>query len=211
MALPTLEKTWQFDVNQVTPTVGVLETDMDTMILKLKNSLIGFASTPWTVVRSSNGVTVAASDLWSTIADLVHSSSARSWIVLKQTGCGGQGNLQICLDLNSSAQNNHDLYVSWHAGFGAGTTSARPTATDETGFSLQWGSVTPGQTVLHVAQSSDGASTRVFLARDGAIVTTWLIDTQADCLASPNSGIFYATGGALGDNMSTSHLPQLFL
>jgi hypothetical protein len=206
MALPTLEKTWQFNVNQVTATSGVHETDVDTMILKLKNSLIGFASTPWTVVSSSNGVTFGASDFWSTIADLVHANSgAHSWIVLKQTGCGGQGNFQICLDLLSSSVNTYNIAFSLNAGFIGGSVSARPTASDESvNTGAAFAANIPEQNVLHVMQTSDGTSTRVIVASSGVVRCTWFIETQADCLASPNSAAFYVSSGVLTTVLTAS-------
>ena len=71
MALPTLEKTWQFNVNQAIATTGVVNTDAQNLLFRIKQTLIGFSSNPWTVVRSSNSVTTGASDLWVAASNLI--------------------------------------------------------------------------------------------------------------------------------------------
>jgi hypothetical protein len=187
MGLPTLEKTWQFNVNQYTAASTIALTDAQAWVFKLKQSLTGFASSPWTVIRSSNSSTSGASDLWISPANLSWNSGggARSWIVLQQTGVTG-GNLQICLELlSSSSPDSLAIAFSPNAGFTGGTTSARPTATDE--FSFGSVTITPTtsfSSVLHVMQSTDGQSTRAFLMIGGVVKMALFIETVADSPAS---------------------------
>lgn len=186
MSLPTLTKTWQFDVNNAISATGSTEDNVDTLILAIKNAMIGFASSGWTVEKSSNGTTTASSDLWSTIADVVHSSGAHSWIVLKQTGmCSG--NFQICWDFNSPTTYIGTFVVSANAGFTGGTTSGRPTATDEqivVSSNALFGVSSDVSTRWSVMQTSDGTSTRILVAHSGAIKTTILIETPGNAVSN---------------------------
>jgi len=210
LALPTLEKTWQFNVNQVTATSGVLETDVDNMLVKLIASLTGFGSAPWTVVSCSNGTTVASTNQWTTPANIVHNNGAHSWIVLKQTGCGGQGNFQICFDMAFSPAQVWSIIISTNAGFTGGSVTARPTATDEQLLSTNsYFTATPSQSVVHVLQTTDGASTRFFLFIGGTTYMTVHLESQADCLASNTAACvayFQGTAGfPLGANSTAQH------
>ena len=195
MALPTLERTWQYNVNQQTPTSGVLATDRSALLYKIKVSLTTFASSPWTVVRSSNAVTAGAADYWASPANITgaNSGTAHSWIVLQQSGITG-GPLQICLDLGSSSQDYIYTMMSY-AGFTGGTITNRPTATDEQLIwnPAQWFS-TSGDTVLHVMQSADGRSTRIVYLRASVIRGLWMFEDLADSLL-PNRGVCSFVGG----------------
>src|SRR5260221_8977750 len=114
--LPTFAKTWQFNVNN-----RVLTSELSgatgqnvhgqMIVLAIKNSLKGFANSPWTVQFSSNcgnnGAGSAASGTAGTAGDLVDrwtigntasganstndlnfaaAWSRHSWMVLRQTG-----------------------------------------------------------------------------------------------------------------------------
>jgi len=128
--------------------------DRRALMLALKDQLIaaevsnigpgGFgAVTPWTVTQScggNNGGALAAnaSDNWVINTDLVFNTSGNghAWTVLQQTGIAAT--FQVCIDLQQSSNAEDgaeiEVWVSQSAGFGslaAGTTSARPTATDE--------------------------------------------------------------------------------
>lgn len=184
MSLPTLEKTWQFNVNQAVTSVGVLNTDCQNTVFRIKQSLIGFGSSPWTVVKSSNSSTTGASDLWVTAANLISvNGSPHSWIVLQQAGTTG-GPTQICIDLNSNQYYNFSLILSPAAGFTltAGTTSARPTASDESVVfnSGQFTSSSPISTVVHAMMSTTGENTRVFIFNAGALGGSFMIENLVD-------------------------------
>jgi hypothetical protein len=188
MALPTLERTWQYNVNQAIISSGIASTDLKQLILQIKNSMIGFASNPWTVVSSSTGAVVDNSDLWATISDIMVPQSLgnpHSWIVLQQTGVTG-GPLQLCIDMVESYYGEMDrliVLISPSAGFTGGTISARPTATDEAFLvnKQKWISNTGANSkVLHVTQDSSGKSTRVFVFTSSTCILHILIETLAD-------------------------------
>jgi hypothetical protein len=192
MALPTLSKTWQFDINQdinYSTNLGTAQAAM----FAIKESFIGFASNPWTVISSSNGTTASAADNWASSADLTWtyaaSGAVRSWIVLEQDGISA--GFQICIHLfrnstNSNIQQFIEIVVSPATGFTGGTTTARPTAADEqivadvsvTGAGGLWGIANAVGHRLHVMQSTDGQCTRVIMTQDttGTPVAFWLFD-----------------------------------
>jgi hypothetical protein len=192
MAIPTLEKTWQYNVNQAIASVGTADGDMKKLVLAMKNSLTGFSSSPWTVVRSSNGTTVAASDLWTSVSAMVNTydGSAHSWIVLEQTGVTG-GPFQLCIDLNYSGMYQMSWVYSPTAGFTVGgTTTARPTASDQTVLvnAGTWINDTGiSSKVLHVMMSADGQCTRVYTFVAGIVSFSLLIETLADTSATLTS------------------------
>jgi hypothetical protein len=184
MALPTLEKTWQYNINQSVSSTGTAQGDMKKLILTIKNILIGFSTSPWTVVRSSNGTTVAESDLWTTIGDMVtnYDGSDHSWIVLQQTGVPG-GPFQLCIDLDYYAMYQTSWIYSPNAGFIGGTTTNRPTATDQTVL-VNIGNWTNDSGIsskrLHVMMSADGQCTRIFTFTGGVITFSLFMETLAD-------------------------------
>jgi len=180
MALPTLAKTWQFDVNQTISAQGTALNTGKAIILALKESLIGFAQNPWTVSGSSNS-TVAGMDSvdrWASITDIVNSASNHSWIVLRQTGIAT--NYEICIDFGTGG-NTITLAASASAGFTGGSVSARPTATDEavliSNNIYMSGVDTTHQ--LHVMQSTDGSCTRAIVWRGGTNLCTFFLFDKA--------------------------------
>ena len=100
MALPTLLKTWQFNVNNI-----IVSQDEDTSypeaLFTIKEALTGFASNPWTVVASSDGSTADETDRWIDQGDVNWGTGAHSWIVLQNVN--GQ---QILFDPDYSATSN---------------------------------------------------------------------------------------------------------
>jgi len=179
MPLPSHVKTWQFENNVAIAAQGSAEACVDAMWLYVKDTLINFASSPWTVVSSSDGVTSGASDLWIDAGDLVHHGTTRSWIVLEQVGMGG-GNFQICIDFNSSTAHFGTVVISANAGFTGGSTTARPTATDEYVLLSVAQMVNLSSDVgirLSIMQSSDGQCTRILMAHTGAVRLTVCLET----------------------------------
>ena len=125
MALPNKEKTWVFDYINEQISSDTLETLVDSTWLHIKNSLVGLG---WTVRGSSNGTTADTSDNWDTVADLVHSSGAHSWIVLRHSTM----DLEICIDLDTTVPEYFDMWVARSAyNLAAPVTTAKPTATTE--------------------------------------------------------------------------------
>jgi hypothetical protein len=160
MSLPTIEKTWKFNVNH---SVGAGVSNKATnqqLLLDIKNMLIATGSLGtwtdatgagvaapafWTVRYSSNsfnfGTPGDGIDRWQSITDVVpynnpqeNSPFAHSWIVLKSTALDPGTNFQLLIDYNSSessAFGDASFIVSRTAGFTGGSLNARPTATDE--------------------------------------------------------------------------------
>jgi len=182
MVLPTLQKTWQFDVNNSQST-GTTTGNAQEALFTIKDAFVSFASSPWTVVSSSDSTATASSDLWSVQGDLIWDTAGNvhSWIVLKQTGMAD--NFQICIDLNSTDTDSLAMIVSHTAGFTGGTTTARPTATDEAFLEItvsvstnSWGrgsSPTTTNTPIHIMMSDDGEATRVIFNKADAVTGYW--------------------------------------
>jgi len=160
MALPTLSKTWQFNVNSAS------KVSYGQILFSIKDALVSFGSNPWTVVRSSNGSVANDTDNWASAGNVVWSYSGHSWIVLKQTGIAT--NFQILLETSYSSGGhaaNMKFWASPSAGFSGGgwSTSVRPTATDEVDLTgtrqlAVSNYEVPGR--VHVMMSTDGQCTR---------------------------------------------------
>lgn len=187
MALPTLAKTWQFNPNNAIAALGSSLADNRRALRSIKNAMVGFASNPWAVRYSCDSVTAGTAgdltDRWTADANLVYAAAAHSWIVLRQTGIAT--NFEVCIDLGAASANGNTLTlaVSWSAGFTGGTTTARPTATDETVMisATSWTSNTTDiASRWSVMQSSDGQCTRVFCAASGSLSTLWIFDKPAN-------------------------------
>jgi len=173
MALPTKVKTWQIDTNNRIVSAAELPW-YQALMFALKESLIGFASNPWTVVASSDGATAnnAGTDLWVDSGDLVWSTGNHSWIVLENVS-GSM--LAIAFDISSTSNQDAQILFSPSGGFLAanggtdGTIAARPTATDEfdaiagTDALASWHNQVsaPIDSVFHVWHSNDGTVTYI--------------------------------------------------
>ena len=191
MALPVLERTWQYNVNQTLPAGATVTENYQKLLLALKNSLIGFATLPWTVVGSSNGVTAGldAVDRWVTYTNLVYgnNAAAHSWIVLKQTGLAS--NFQLLITYNGTAGTagaTWGTYVSPAAGFTGGSVTVNPTATDILTMQVIGSPITnnntttPFQTELHVQQATNGEGTRIFACIAGQNCLFGVFEKVAD-------------------------------
>jgi len=127
-----LAKTWtKYDDNLNDSSLTLVEDQNREMLLRIKNRLV--SSCGAVVVSSSDGTTADASDNWSVYTDLVFntSGSAHSWIVLQFDSI--HSGYQICIDCNETAVTTEQCtaLMSGAAGFTGGTTTNRPTATDE--------------------------------------------------------------------------------
>lgn len=181
MPVPSVSKTYQFDVNNVVPSQA--ETPFhQTLLLGIKDAMIGFATLPWTVISSSDSAIAGAGDNWTVIGDLVWNTSGNvhSWIVLQQGAGGGQ----LCIDLNFSSSQSEKANFFWSAGgnFTGGTTTNRPTATDEinamginqtNSYYAANQQTTPAQNVYQVMHSTDGRVDRVIILSGGVAHSVW--------------------------------------
>lgn len=179
MGAPALIKTWQFSVDNLVPASTSLQ-EIKEWMLGIKNALIGFASNPLTVIGSSNTSTsgMDAVDRWTTTSDLLNNS----WIVLQDAQVNPK--FQICIQLTmgwtSLTTVQLTITVSRLAGFGTanggtnGSTSARPTATDEDARSaivLNGGNSSFAKR-YYIWRSTDGQVTRILWRN--ATAGTWL-------------------------------------
>lgn len=183
-SLPTKTKTWQYNVNQlIAPGAAILDTARLTM-LAIVNSMLGFATEPWTVDYSCSS-TVAGSagdgiNRWASVSNLVWGSTTRSWIVLKQSELAGA---ELCIDLSNATASSCTVAFSPGGLYTGGTTTARPTATDEVVLlsNTTWmPSTTNLGNVVHVQQSTDGKATRVLICQLGMCGTFFMMQEVAD-------------------------------
>lgn len=180
MPLPTLVKTWQVSKNNTVPTQVDALTQARRLMKTIKDMMVGFGSNAPTVGGSSNGTTAGMDDVdrWSSDASLVwnNNGSAHSWIVFKFPQINP--NFQVCVDLNSTATWFATWVVSWNDGFTGGSTTARPTATDEFVFinTTDWYSNVLSQYQVHGWLSTDGQAFRMCVWRSANATTFWLFE-----------------------------------
>lgn len=210
MPLPSLSKTWQHAVNQSAAAQGSAGLTNRNVLRLIKNALKGFGSNPWTVVSSSNGTVANSSDNWASAADMIGANPgvAHSWIVLRQTGIAT--NFEICLDCSGAGAQVASIVVSPSAGFTGGSTTARPTATDEIAIisAATWTANASDVTVRYsVSQSTDGQCTRVWGAAGGTVAFCWVFDKPADPVTgwtNPSASWALAAAPSYSTTVSTS-------
>lgn len=217
MSLPALVKTWQHNVDNQTLALGGALLDNQTTLLGIKNALVGVGTNPW-VVRYSCSSTVAgtAGDGVDRIAVATNwvwgnAGSAHSWIALRQTGIATNFELLISCEGVSATGVLLTIAVSPSAAFTGGTTTARPTATDEIVLlaSATWGVV--GADISQrwsVMQSTDGQSTRVILCNSGDIRGYWILEKPINVTTGwTNPSVCFVSGAtnlASVANLTTS-------
>ena len=196
----TTTKTWQFNLNNLVlsdNTVGGTNAHFDrrTLLLGIKNALKGFGTQPWTITESSDSVTATGgTDKWVTADNLVwrddDTANVFSWLVARQTGISTTFELLIACEEDSVANDGSEMgaWVS-QVGFTGGTTTARPTASDErqlrdSTLSGWWGSGGDGGSGLtyrwHAMQSTDGQCTRVLIFVNDVNTGFWAFDKPAN-------------------------------
>jgi len=127
MSLISKSLTWS--TSTTTITTGTADERSAAMLFFIKQQLDAHG---FSVVLSSDSSSSGASDYWVTSANVVWNTAgnARSWVVLEHSTAG----YQICIDCISSAASNTaliELIISYSGAFAGGSTTARPTATDE--------------------------------------------------------------------------------
>jgi hypothetical protein len=179
MALPTIEKTWEF--RPVSISYGATDG-----LLKAKNLLKSFPTNPWTVWGSGNRLGSVSNgtgvDYWNSTSDITYSTgTSYSWIVLQQPALGAKTAVMISYNNPNPPQSN--LVLSPVNGFGAanggvdGTTGIPPSATD--GITLPYnnsGGFFSGATYIYTMMSTDGLCTRLFTFYGGTLSTLWLFE-----------------------------------
>lgn len=214
--LPTTKRRWQFSVNNYVPNSGTRYNDRRNLLLGIKNALKNFTLNPWVVRRSSNGTTVADSDLWAAMADVNWSTSgnAHSWIVLRQAQLGST--FELCLNCVSSGADGGTIYVNvCHAGYdlATGSTTAKPTALgiehalrSDSGWAGT--AATSYNFRYHIMQSEDGQATRVVLCMNKIAQGFWIFD-KADQVEItdtwPEPVVFMVQGGVTDGLQSAAY------
>lgn len=189
MALPTLDKTWQFDVNNQLTSLGNNVHDNAQVLISIKDALKGFASNPWVVIASSDSVVADGNDNWSDpTTDVVwdNSGNPHSWIQLRQTGI--ETNFEIIIEPidNLSAARDINLVMSPKLGFTGGSNLVRPTASDEIiliNDSRYFDSALTFDARMHYMQSTDGQCTRIIgyaSTLTGGPRLIWIFDKVKD-------------------------------
>lgn len=220
MAVPTLSKSWQFDVNKQVGSLAALPACNQNAMSALKESLRGFGSAAWGVWGSCYGHVSSPQfgngdgvDYWRTTgvgdpAKLIWGTGNHSWIVLTQSGLSSKA--AICIDLNSASSWLVTVVLSPSAGFGTanggtnGTASARPTASDQIVLlnGAAWGGYNGTLTWRqHVLMSTDGKCTRILMMKNGASSGLWLLDVAknpVDGWAIPVVGLAYGSSDGSG-------------
>lgn len=209
----TIEKTWQTDQNKAIAASSSL-AEKRALLRGIKDAFKvgckagGGGLAPWELLYSCDSVVAGAAgdavDRWDADSDLVwaNAGSAHSWVVMKQTGIAA--NFQVCFSCEGTAAGGNLLtvVVSPANGFTGGTTTARPTATDEAivnaGGSWCNGNATSAMK-WHAQQSSDGQCTRVWIGAGGFLVGMMLFDKPKSPRASwtnPHVCLCAGTGAA---------------
>lgn len=224
MAVPTLVKTWQFDLNNLISEGDDL-TMRSELMFQLKEILTdGVTFTvPWTVYSSCDAVTAGtagdAVDRWIDNGDVVWSVSGdRSWIVLMQTDYFSVGtHLYMCIECDYSATTQRNgaigLYFSNSAFSTGGSLTARPTAANEfevlpsggTTITANWQGFDANTELtkrLNVMGSNDGEEWRIAIAGNGVTQAVWALG-KADSAPSGWTMPFWVMVYGQDSNTST--------
>jgi len=217
MTLPSVTKTYQYNVGQAITAQGTALATNRRILRTIKNTLIGFGTLPWAVRYSCDSVTAGTAgdvtDRWAADSNLVWASSgsAHSWMVLRQTGIAT--NFELCLSCeNASASgSNMTIVVSPTAAFTGGSTTARPTATDEIALisNSAWGAVgsSDANAKIQVMQSTDGQVTRVIVHVGGVARTYWAFTKPATNISGwTNPAVSLALGSASSNVITYTNL-----
>jgi hypothetical protein len=106
----------------------------------------------WTVVSSSDSVSVSSSDLWTDYTKIIGAAAGtpHSWILLRHTGLG----LYLLFDIHGAS--SWDVYLTTTAP-GSGTTSTAPAIVNGSGFSgVNFNNFTAGDWKFSITHANDG-------------------------------------------------------
>jgi hypothetical protein len=217
MPLPTKVKTWQYNVNSAQGNSGTRATDLQQVMYFYKTAVTTFATLPWTCSGSCNSAasSMDGTDRWTSSATLVWGlpTVAHSWIVLRQTGIATK--YEVCIDLAYSDKERCAVVVST-VGFGTanggtdGSTTARPTATDEYAvlttanyWTDNYTSGTQGYK-CHCLQSDDGQCTRFYACNtyQGCVATVFSFEKPISPISSWTNPWFSVSYGSANRALS---------
>jgi hypothetical protein len=215
MPLPSLEKTWQYDVNNVQAVTGTTLTTMRQLWRAIKDGLLAFGTLPWIVEYSCDSAVAGSAgdnvDRWDSDTDLVWqaaaSGTARSWFVF--SNADGVQMLWECRAQTTTTGKSIAIYMSPAAGFTGGTTTQRPTATDEiplvTGDSSTASHCGAGQAsnttdfafAWHILHSTDGLVTMVVICQGGNCSGFWYFGRVSQPVTGWTTPVVHAVFGGL--------------
>jgi len=192
--MPTLERTWTNSQNNVPADQTTTEKQVGNILLAMKNA---FVSAGWTVTQSSNGLTTAASDLWSVYTDVVYGAGAvvHSWIVLESpTDYPSTGNqVYFAIEWNAAADENCTFYTSTGDWTGGTTSTIGAAGGNKNTMTTTDGFVPPGLTNVKYHFSYNTTGDVIFYnSNDSTARAGWglIISKLADHDASDNYPLF---------------------
>ena len=145
------------ELNDLDYTITVTGTDTFT--------LDGVDSTLYTTYTSGGSCQYQDNiDRWLTVADVIYGMGNHSWIVLEFPNVSPNGHFQVLLDWDVSYSYNMYMYISPSGSFFGGTSSVRPTASDEKAImsNATWSSAADATTrTAYVCASTDGQCIRM--------------------------------------------------
>jgi len=222
--LPAFQKTWQFklasgadSVNQLVDAETTASLQAASTMLALLTSMLGFSLNPWVMRRCCDSLTVKTdgTNLFTDKTKFVGAAagSAHSWLVIRNSL--GQ---EICVDFSSaSGVYIAAMYISAAAGFTGGSTTNRPTATDErslrgsTASPIQWLAGTAGVNVrlrLHVMHSTDGLATKAIVTYQGVALSILTVEKVSEGVGSWAVPAIASWIGTAGGGSLTSTFAQ---
>jgi len=206
MALPTLVKTWEHDINnQGGVSSGVSGEDCARTMFQMKDALTGggsaeIATKPMLVSRSCDSVSFGTTDYWLAYTNIVVANVNHSWIVLKSQGTIPY---EICIDMQDNSPHKYQLnYIgvsmtgSFNAGAGGsdGSLSTRPTAPDELqilGTDQTWcaGLNVGFLSRVHAMMSTDGDTMMLIVHINNVPTIVWRFDLVQDPITGYVNGM----------------------
>jgi hypothetical protein len=204
--LPAPRHEWAI-TKLVSQQLGSIVKNQRDILIQVKNAFL--ASGWWTVVRSCDGTSISATDLWSDWSKIVNGGGFVSWITLRRSLDGVQ--LTIYPNVVGGW-----LEIAWYAspaaGFTGGNTSGtRPTATDEITCAPPAGNDWIGTDVYgptdpnpqfraFVWVSDDGGMTRVAWWYKGGLIAWWQFDKVYNQAGGDGSWVPFTTYAWDGGN-----------
>lgn len=174
-SFPVLLKAWQRPIQVSLPTQTTAAIQAGLAVVAMKNAYIDATKSQWRLKGCSNSVSfnMSGSDLLINDTNIVAATSgAHSWFVLRNQVTGQE----FCVDFNQANNQSFLTAMSVAAGFTGGSTSARPTATDEAtiGVANSWFvGANVGRFRLICMHSTDGKLAYGFILYQAAIVSAW--------------------------------------
>lgn len=172
MSLPSLVKTWNYDVNNVV-THTTTEEQSQKLGYNLKEALVAAG---WSVIASSDKVAVknvgdASPDLWTDYTKIIREvSGAHSWCAIYNSTL----DVTFLIDCLASYDYNYDFYFIGGTLNADGTTSIRPTSVSGVEKFYSNKVVAPGhsygatQVAWHCEWSSDNLAFRFIVRSNGS-------------------------------------------